>query len=167
MKKLIVPLIVVALLATLFPATVSAGYTISARLLAGQTEFAGVVRVTGDANLLTIEFALRGGEGWCMNESQVHVATSLDDFPQNKGGAIPGQFDYKTDHDCVTGFTYQIPVQTGWHGNQIFVAAHAVVIGPDGQEETGWAVNCGNLEGGQFPGRNWSAFTVYPANGWN
>jgi hypothetical protein len=103
-----------------------------------------------------------------MTESAVHVATSIVDFPQNNGGAIPGQFDYKTDHDgCVTSFTYEIPVDSTWYGMQIYIATHAVVIGPDGVEETAWAVNCGNLEAGQFPGNNWSAYTEFPANAWN
>jgi hypothetical protein len=102
-----------------------------------------------------------------MTESAVHVGLSLADFPQNNGGAIPGQFDYKTDHTgCIRGFTYQIPVDSAWYGNEIYIATHAVVTGPDGQQETAWAVNCGNLEGGQFPGSNWSAYIIFPANAW-
>ena len=61
MKKLISSLMIVVLLAAI-PATAFAGYTISPKLLAGQTEFAGVVKITGDADFLTLRFELRGGE---------------------------------------------------------------------------------------------------------
>ena len=158
---------IVALLAA--PLTAYASYTVSARLLAGQTEFAGVVKVTGDANNLTVSFMLRGGAGWCMTESAVHVGLSLDEFPQGPGGAIPGQFEFQADHEgCVASYTYTIPVEgRGWYGNWIYIATHAVVNGPGGLVgETAWAVNCGNLEGGQFPGRNWSAYFRFPANAW-
>jgi hypothetical protein len=155
-----------AVLVAVFPATAFAGYDIQPRLLAGQTEFAGVVNIHGEADFLEVTFMLRSGQGWCMTESHVHVDLDLDDFPQNNGGAIPGQFDYKTDHaGCVTSFTYQIPAAP-WYGQQIYIAMHAVVTGPDGQEETAWAVNCGNLWGQQFPGNNWSAYSVFPANAW-
>jgi hypothetical protein len=126
-----------------------------------------VVQIYGNQETLTVHFFLRAGAGWCMNESAVHVGLTLDEFPQNNGGAIPGQFDYKTDHSyCVRGYTYQIPVKPEWYGNQIYIATHAVVTTPDGGQETAWAVNCGNLEGGQFPGSNWSAYIVFPRNAW-
>lgn len=164
MKKSAVSLTIVALLVALSTATVF-GYPIGPTLLAGQTARAGHVRITGNADSLTVEF--RMVRGWCLEKTHVHVGLSLDDFPQNKGGAIPGKFDYKADHDCARGFTHNIPLQDGWYGNAVFIATHAVVTGPDGQRETGWAVNCGNLEGGQFPGRNWSAYIVFPANAWD
>jgi hypothetical protein len=167
MKRATYLSILVILLLAVLPVTAFAGYTISPRLLAGQTEFAGVVKITGDHDWLVVEFMLRAGAGWCMTESAVHVGLSLDDFPQNSGGAIPGQFDYKAVHDpCTSKYTYRIPVQGDWYRNQIYIATHAVVIGPDGEEETAWAVNCGDLEGGQFPGSNWSAYITFPANAW-
>ena len=166
MKKLLYSLVVVFALTALIASPALAGYTISPQLLAGQSMFAGVVKISGDTDFLTVEFRLAGGQDWCLNESQVHVALAVEDFPQNKGGAIPGQFDYKAGHNCVNGFTYQIPVDPSWYGQQVYIATHAVVTGPDGVEETAWAVNCGNLEGGQFPGKNWSAYTIFPANAW-
>jgi hypothetical protein len=166
MKKFIYSLFITGLLAVLVVTPVLAGYTISPRLLAGQTQFAGVIKVTGDANFLTFEFQIRAGAGWCMEDFAIHIGDSLDDFPQNAGGAIPGQFDYQVDPaGCVTGFTYQIPTN-GWYGQWIYIAVHANVYGPDGVQETAWTVNCGNLEGGQFPGTNWSAYFRFPANAW-
>lgn len=167
MKKIAYSLIVVFLLTAMVVSTALAGYTISPALLAGKHGFAGVVKISGDADFLTVTFMLRSGAGWCLQESHVHVGSSLSDFPQNKGGAIPGQFDYKASHECASSYTLQIPVQAGWYGNQIFLATHAVVKTPDGTEETSWAVNCGNLEAGQFPGKNWSAYIIFPANAWD
>lgn len=168
MKKALFIMLLVVLLTATITSAVFAGYEISPQLIAGQNESAGVVKIFGDANFLTVEFMLKGGEGWCMTESQVHVGLTLADIPQNSGGAIPGQFDYKTDHDgCVSGFTYQIPTDATWYGKKIYIATHAVVIGPDGVEETGWGVNCGNLAAQQFPGNNWSAYIIFLANAWN
>jgi hypothetical protein len=145
--------------------TIDPGYTVSPRILAGQTEFAGVLKVTGNADgSITLDYMLRGGAGWCMTETQIHMGTSLSDFPQNNGGAISGQFDYKYEFDtCITDWSITIP--TDFHGQLVYIAVHVDVIGPDG-EETGWVVNCGNLEGGQFPGNNWSAYFQLPRNAW-
>jgi hypothetical protein len=103
-----------------------------------------------------------------MEESAVHVATDVADIPQNKGGAIPGHFDHKADHDCVTGYTYSIPLQAGWYGNELIIAIHAVVTGPEGQTETAWTVNCGDIDGPQqLPGSSWGFYVRLPANAWN
>jgi hypothetical protein len=165
MKKRLYSLIIAGLLMVLIVTPVLAGYTISPRILAGQNEFAGVLKVTGNSDgSITIEYMLRAGAGWSMTESAVHLGLSLDDFPQNKGGAIPGQFDYQYDFEgCVTSATKKI--ETPYYGKSVYIAVHVVVIGPDG-EETGWVVNCGDLEGGQFPGSNWSAWFKLPANAW-
>jgi hypothetical protein len=89
------------------------------------------------------------------------VGETLADFPQNRGGPIPGHFDYKTDHDgCIRNFSYDI--KPGWKdGDNILIAAHAVVIGPDGQEETGWGVQCGKVPVWQFPGANWATYMLF------
>jgi hypothetical protein len=100
----------------------------------------------------------------------VHVATSLGDIPQNKNGnPKPGQFDYKGSHGCSNGHTYVIPLESGWRDSSIplFIAVHTVVTGPDGVEETGWAVRCGNLGATQFPGANWAAYLVFTPDAWN
>lgn len=166
MKKLFHSLFVSGLLTVLVVTPVLAGYTISPRLLAGQTEFAGVVKVEGKADFITFTFMIRGGAGWCMDDFAVHIGDSLDDFPQNSGGAIPGQFDYQMDPaGCVTAYVYKIPTGA-WYGQNIYIAIHANVYGPDGVQQTAWVVNCGDLEAGQFPGSNWSAYFRLPANAW-
>lgn len=167
MKKLLHSLFVAGLLTVLVVTPVLASYTISPRLLAGQTLFAGVVKVTGNADgSITFAFMLRSGAGWCMTDAAIHIGESLDDFPQNSGGAIPGQFDYQYDFGgCVTGATITIADPPGFKGD-LYLAIHANVFGPDGVQQTAWVVNCGDLEAGQFPGSNWSAYFRLPANAW-
>lgn len=166
MKKLTFLLVIVALLTALSPAAVSA-YTISATLYAGQTAIAGYVKIWNDADNLYVDIWMRGGAGWCLNESHVHVATSLDDVPRTKSGSPkPGHFDYKATHDCVNGFTHTISLEDGWYGEELIVVVHAVVTGPDGQEETSWAVRCGNLDDVQFRGPGWSAYLVFTKDAW-
>jgi hypothetical protein len=170
MKKIFFSLLIVGMLATLFTSTVLAGYTISATLYAGQNEVAGFVKIWNDVDNLYVQIQMKGGAGWCLNKSQVHVATSLGDIPQNKNGnPKPGQFDYKGSHGCSNGHTYVIPLESGWRDSSIplFIAVHTVVTGPDGVEETGWAVRCGNLGATQFPGANWAAYLVFTPDAWN
>ncbi|NLF12547.1 MAG: hypothetical protein GX597_12240 [Anaerolineaceae bacterium] len=165
MKKGTLVSIFVALLLVLLPLTAFASYTLSPRILAGQNQFAGVIKVTGNADgSLTLVYMLRAG--WCMTDSAVHTGLSLDDFPQNSGGAIPGQFDYQYDFGgCVNSATVTIADPAGYK-EHTYVAVHVNVYGPDGAQETGWTVNCGDLEAGQFPGSNWSAFFQVPVNAW-
>jgi len=170
MRKVVYISIAAVLLMALLPASALAQVsenTISPKILAGQTDFAGVVKITGNADgTLTFAFMLRGGAGYCMTDAAIHLGLSLDDFPQNSGGAIPGQFDYKYDFDgkCVTGLTTTIPAPGG--KVDTYIAVHVNVILPDGTQETGWVVRCGDLEGAQFPGSNWSAWILYPARAW-
>lgn len=168
MKKLFHSLLVAGVLAVLIVTPVLAGYTISPKILAGQTIFAGVVKITGNPDgSLTLNYMLRGGAGFCMTDSAVHVGLSLDDFPQNSGGAIPGQFDYQYDFNgCVSTFTATIADPPGYKGD-VYIAIHVNVTLPDGTQETGWTVRCGDLEGGQFPGSNWSAWIWFPTAAWD
>jgi hypothetical protein len=147
--------------------TAFAGYTISPTILAGQNINVGSVKITGNADgSLTFDFMLKGGQGYCITDAAIHVGLLLDDFPQNPGGAIPGQFDYKYDFGgCVSAATVTISDPPGDKGD-IYIAVHVNVYGPDGQQETGWVVRCGDLEGAQFPGRNWSAWISFPADAW-
>lgn len=167
MKKGTVVSLLVTLLLVLLPLTAFAGFTISPTILAGQTTNVGVVKITGNADgSLTLVYMLKGAQGWCMTDSAVHLGLALDDFPQNPGGAIPGQFDYQYDFGgCVKTATVTIPDPPGDKGN-VYIAIHLSVYGPGGVQETGWVVRCGNLEGGQFPGSNWSAWLLFPSNAW-
>jgi hypothetical protein len=163
MKKLLYSIVLVLALTALIAVPVFAATTISPTILVGQHENAGSVKITrnGDGTM-TLEWMLKGGQGYCMTEWQVHAGASLADFPTNKGGAIPGQFDYKSSFTgCVARDTLTID-PPGDVTDDVFLAVHIVVITPDGDEETGWVVRCGDLEGAQFPGRNWSAWVYFP-----
>jgi hypothetical protein len=128
MKRSLALLTIVAFLLIL-PAAVVAhteGDPFVTDLLAGQYMDAGDVLVWNDADNLYVRYEL---EGWCMNETHVHVADALDGIPQTKkGNPKPGKFDYKTDHDpCVTEYTYEIPLD-GWNpGTELYIAAHAAM----------------------------------------
>jgi hypothetical protein len=94
-------------------------------LLAGQTLDVGDVLVWNDGGYLYVKYIV-DAEYWCLTETHLHVATSLEGIPQKKGNPPPGQFDYKSEHDCVTDYTYKIPLT--WDvDTQLFIAAHAVV----------------------------------------
>ncbi|MFX1431215.1 MAG: hypothetical protein ACFFCY_13710 [Promethearchaeota archaeon] len=98
-------------------------------------------------------------EGWWLTETHLHIASSIEEIPQTKkGNPIPGQFDYKNEHDDVSEFQYQIPLS--WSiGDQIYVAAHGVVKYIDSDsievEESAWA------SGDEFPGNNWATYFTY------
>jgi hypothetical protein len=140
-------------------------YAIGPTLYAGQNQIAGYVQITDDGTDLTVQIIMKGGEGWCLKEASVHVADELADFPlTGSGNPKIGQFDWKIDYgdNCVNGATFVIPLPASPSNSDIYIAVHAVVVGPDGQEETGWAVRCGDLWGAQFGGSSWAAYIWYP-----
>lgn len=101
-------------------------------LLAGQDIEVGNVTVSNDGDNLYVQYNITE-EGWCLTETHVHVATSLEGIPQKNGNPIPGQFEYNGEHDCVTEYTYEIPLTredgTNWDdGTNLVIAAHAVVM---------------------------------------
>lgn len=174
MKKIFYAMVMALVITAMVTTTVFASYVISPRILFGQTMFGGVVKVTGNSDgSITFEYMIAGGQGWCMTETAIHVGLSLDDFPTNPGGVIPGQFDFKPDiTGCITSFTITIfpdPVEPQWaYLDSVYIAIHVVGDNPTSgmYGETGWVVNCGNLEGGQFPTNNWSAYFRLPTNAW-
>ncbi len=166
MKRVLFSLFILFLLTTLITTTAFAG-SVSPTILAGKTINVGTANVTGNPDgSFTIRLFIR--QGYCLTDAAIHSGLSLADFPQNRGGAIPGQFDYKNDFGgCVSHPpTITIDDPAGGFGDKVYIAIHVNVYGPDGQQNTGWVVRCGNLEGGQFHGKNWSAYFIFPANAW-
>lgn len=99
-------------------------------LYAGQHYRVGELYVSKDviANTLVVEYSLDAG--FSMSETHLHIATTLDGIPQKNGNPIPGQFEYKQDHDPkIDGYTYTIPWDDAWDGINLYIAAHAVVWG--------------------------------------
>lgn len=104
-------------------------------LIAGQHTDVGDVLVWNDEENLYVKYLI-SEVGLCLDETHLHVATSLADIPQTKkGNPIPGQFAYQNDHiPCVDEYTYSIPLN--WEpGTSLFLAAHAVVRSLEGLED--------------------------------
>jgi hypothetical protein len=94
-------------------------------LIAAQHYDAGEVLVWNNGDNLFVKYI--ADEDWQITETHLHVAESMEDIPQKNGNPIPGQFDYKEEHDpAVTEFTYEID-NTWDEDDELFIAAHAVV----------------------------------------
>jgi len=119
-------------------------------LCAGQTEDVGTVTVGNDGENLYVTFTI-GEPGtieeprWFLEETHVAVATDPGDIPQTKkGNPIPGQFPYTCDElePGATTCTATIPLDGWCAGQQLVVAAHAVVaevMGDGCDQMTYWA----------------------------
>jgi len=132
-------------------------------LWAGQTIESGTVTVTNDDEYLHVTFETSGD--WLLTETQLHVAEEMSGIPTNNpGNPIPGQFEYKTEHDFVSSYTYKIllsDLEADEEDPMLVVATHAVVVKLDGdgnitQSETGWG---GDLEGPT--GNRWWFYGTY------
>ena len=67
---------------------------------------AGDVLVWNDSSSLYVKYV--ADPNWCITATQLQVATSSGGIPQKNGNPIPGQFQNKTLHDCVSEYTYTI-----------------------------------------------------------
>lgn len=174
MKRLLLVLVVVLMLTVVVTNSAAAALgPVGATFYLGQTEKAGYVAIweevveEGVSSIIHVHYRMK--LGYCLDETHVHVGDDIADIPQNSGGAIPGQFDFGQMHvPCKTSVEYLIPINYAdftdgmdgaypHEGPDAILAVHGVV-----GEETGWAVRCGNLEGGQLPGSNWSAYIWFP-----
>lgn len=90
-------------------------------LYAGQNILVGNVSVLvkGDSYEITYNIT---NNGYCLTSTHLSVVETPSDFPNAKGNAIPGQFEYKMSHNCVSSYTYVVPTSQG-----SYIAAHAVV----------------------------------------
>ncbi|MBA7582438.1 hypothetical protein ES708_24366 [subsurface metagenome] len=126
------------------------------QLIAGQNIEVGTVSVWNDGSNLYVRYETI--DDWKMTETHLAVADLLDKIPQTKkGNPIPGKFEHSMEHDpSVTEYTYTIPLV--WdYGEELFIAAHAVVVSDSiiFQKETAWG------SGDPFPGKNWATFFYY------
>ena len=133
------------------------GEPLESTLWAGQDIEVGVVKVWNDTEKLYVKYFITAPD-WCLTETHLHVATSLDGIPQTKKyNPIPGQFDYKDEYECVTeSYLYEILLDADWGcETELFIAAHAVVQMREIQEETAW--------GGEdrFNDKNWATYFNY------
>ena len=94
-------------------------------LYAGQHIDVGTVEVWNDTENLYVKYMV--DDPWCLIETHLHVAASLEDIPQTeKGNPIPGQFGYKSEHNCESDFLYTIPLAN--LVVELYIAAHAEVV---------------------------------------
>ena len=124
-------------------------------LLAGQDQVAGTVNVTNDSENLYVEFL--PSEQWCIIETHVHVANSLDGFPLvgRWQTPAPGQFDFKTEHNCEPPYEYTIALGDLDVHEDFIIAAHAKLS--DGEvTETAWAAGTRFSDQG-----NWATYFTY------
>jgi hypothetical protein len=161
MKKVVYLSIVCCLLLVLLPVAVSADPD-SAPLMAGQTMYVGDVLVWDDGYTLYVKYVITDPD-WCITETHLQIATSLELIPQKNGNPIPGHFEKNDEHNCVPEvlYTYDLS-EYGWGtGTYLYIAAHAVVQMPcqPGAEETAWA------DGYDFPGKNWATYFGYTVGG--
>lgn len=154
------PVVTVALLLAAWTAPAHAQCSPSiVTLFAGQTIHAGFVTVTNDGVNLYVEYTTNSP--WLMTEAHLAVADSLAGIPQTKkGNPIPGQFPYSaTFNPGVNDFIFTIPLGSFVPGDELFIAAHAVVTSPGGHgsggTQTGWG------DGAGFPGANWATYFQY------
>ncbi len=164
-RKTIVATLVAVLL--LLPITAFASYSISPRIVTWNRVDVGVVKVTGNADgSLTLDYMLKGAQGWCMTQSSVHVGLTPYDFPLSEIGAMPKEFDYQYSFgSCVASATRTIVDPPGDKGS-LYIAIYVEVVNPDGGRQTAWVWGCPCLPGGKFPGRNGSAYFVFPSQAW-
>lgn len=93
-------------------------------LFAGQDIEVGTVEVWNDDSTLYVKYIVESP--WRLTETHLHVAIDLSAIPQTKkNNPIPGQFDYKMEHNHVTNYTYTIPMLST--DGELYIAAHAVV----------------------------------------
>jgi len=164
MKKLFGTLMILALMLALLPATAMAQSEEDAfvvHLIAGQNIYVGEVKVWNDADYLYVKYEIADSKSdWCITETHLAVAMSLEGIPQTKkGNPIPGRFPYSRYHDCVSEYTYEIPLSKDWQCDaELYIAAHAVVETCEKEcqrTETAWG------KGTSFDGSNWGMYFTY------
>ena len=130
-------------------------------LIAGQHDKVGNIIVWNDTDYIYIKY--KTVNDYCMPETHLQIASSLEEIPQKNGNPIPGQFEYQESHGCVSKYTYTIPLTK--NSCDLYVAAHAMVKKSKylknmygyhhSSTETAW----GN--GFDFPGENWATYFIY------
>jgi len=124
-------------------------------LIAGQNIYAGSVTVWNDTDNLYVKYETI--DSFCITETHLDVESSLDEIPQKNGNPIPGQFNYKSTNDCVSSFTYTVPLPKDTC--DFYIAAHAVVKKENGGTETAWG------SGFDFSGKDWATYSIYHESG--
>ena len=123
---------------------------VTVNLIAGQHYTAGNVKMDIDGENLIIIFST--DSDWSIRATHLSVGNCDDDsIPvTNSGNPKVGNFEYSAEHaDGTNEVVYTISL--AGLGDNICFAAHAEVVGPNG-EETAWA------EGKEFAGNGWAMY---------
>ena len=98
-------------------------------LYAGQFYRVGELNIWKNNDYLYVQYDL--DEGFEMEETQLHIATTLDGIPHaGNGNPIPGLFDHKRQYDPYPqSDTYQIEWDPSWNSIDLYIAAHGVIWG--------------------------------------
>jgi len=113
------------------PALFSIGDVTTITLYAGQNIDVGEVQVWNDEQNLYVKYIVDAPD-WCLEETHVALAYTLEGIPQKNGNPIPGQFPYKHEElGCVPEDLYTIlliDINPSWLcGDELYIATHAVV----------------------------------------
>jgi len=146
-------------------------YCYSVDLMAGQNIYVGALGVTKTETDLIVTYATTSG--WTIDETHINVGDCSDGWAPTTRSGNPkiGKFDHKEPHSVeINRVVYQISLEAIPEGSDLYcLAAHAVVLGPNG-EETAWAG--GDDEGGsmgrssknngytvmEFSGSSWATY---------
>ncbi|MEC3908856.1 hypothetical protein VOI54_17645 [Tamlana sp. 2201CG12-4] len=90
-------------------------------LYAGQHILVGELTVKFNNGNYDITYNITNNE-YCLTETHISVVQDPLDFPMANGNPIPGQFEFKSTHDCVSSYTYSVPIDKG-----TYFAVHGVV----------------------------------------
>lgn len=143
-------------LSNALPASTSlCGEATQTTLLAGQHIETGAVEVSNDEDNLYVTF--HTFDGWILGETHVAMGATSEELPQTpSGNPIPGQFAFSSTHEDAVTYTYVISLGEAAAGDDLYVAAHAVMRLRSGdnlvQEESAWG------QGPGFPGANWAMY---------
>lgn len=128
-----VAVITLTLVIMITPATAAGPLVVD--LIAGQDTNVGTVTVNDDGTNLTVTYEITE-PGYCMDKTHLYVGTAAP----NK--AAPGKFPYShTGLSCATMDSYTIPLSDFGvgSGEDLYVAAHADVLGESGGTTSGLA----------------------------
>lgn len=123
-------------------------------LMAGQTINSGTVTVSNDADYIYVTYST--ANGWLLTQTHLYVGECGLIPTNNPGNPMPGQFPYKSTHNNITSYTYQVPISALPAGECGCIAAHAVVVklnssGQVIQSQTAWGNGTLiNLNGGNW-----------------
>lgn len=93
-------------------------------LIAGQYTKVGTVTVKAESGYLKVTYQTTSP--WVMSATHFDVKSNYTLIPQSNGNPVPGNFQYKADHNpAVNNYTKTIPLP-GY--SPIYIAAHADVV---------------------------------------